>query len=160
MSYISLWEHKMNVIIFRFWQAANPRSHANFRRKEMSKSALSYVLILQKDFDWRAVHHQSFDLCRVMAVYCGKRISVPMSYIKFFWECGGPRADGVDLEVYFGVVLGFTFDLPHIYLRSTSSQPQVDLEVNLVGTRSQCLHITNGTWPHILGWLTVWLFRP
>ena len=59
-----------------------------------------------------------------------------MSYINNFWECGGPRADEVDLEVYFGVVLGFTFDfdLPHICLRSTSSQPQVDLEVNLVGT--------------------------
>ena len=68
--------------------------------------------------------------------------------LSFVWECGGPRADGVDLEVYFGVVLGFTFDLPHIYLRSTSSQPQVDLEVNLVGTRSQSLHTTNGTWPN------------
>ena len=45
-----------------------------------------------------------------------------MSYIKFVLECGGPRADEVDLEVYFGVVLGFTRDthLPQVDLKSTS----------------------------------------
>ena len=66
--------------------------------------------------------------------YCKKRISVPMSYITFFENVAGPRADEVDLEVYFGVVIGFTLCLPHICVRSTSSQPQVDFQVNLVGT--------------------------
>ena len=42
--------------------------------------------------------------------------------------------DEVDLEVYFGIVLGFVLYLPHICVRSTSSQPQVDFQVNLVGT--------------------------
>ena len=28
----------------------------------------------------------------------------------FFWESGGRRADEVDPEVYFGIVLGSTFD--------------------------------------------------
>ena len=40
-----------------------------------------------------------------------------------FLESGGFRADEVDLEVYFGVVLGFTLDLP-TYL---THMPQVDL---------------------------------
>ena len=96
---------------------------------------------------------QSMSFVRARSVelrrfYCSEIILVQMAHIKFFWECGGPRAVGADLEVYFDVVLGFTFDLPHICLRSTSSQPQVDLEVNLVGTRSHSLGITNGTWPN------------
>ena len=57
-----------------------------------------------------------------------------MSYITFFENVAGPRADEVDLEVYFGVVIRFTLCLPHICVRSTSSQPQVDFQVNLVGT--------------------------
>ena len=57
-----------------------------------------------------------------------------MSYITFFENVAGPRADEVDLEVYFGVVIGFTLCLPHICVRSTSSQPQVDFQVNLVRT--------------------------
>ena len=39
-------------------------------------------------------------------------ISVPMSYIRFFWESGGPSADEVDMEVD---------------LKSTSGRPQVNL---------------------------------
>ena len=45
----------------------------------------------------------------------------------FFLMSGGPRADELDLEVDFGVVLGFAVYLPHICVRSTSSRPQVDL---------------------------------
>ena len=56
---------------------------------------------------------------------------------------GGPRADGLDLGVYFGVVLGFAFYLQHICVRSTSgrlvSQPRRH--------RPLSLHITNGTKP-------------
>ena len=76
-------------------------------------------------------------------------------HILRFWESGGPSANDVDLEVD---------------LKSTSGRPQVNLwylpthlthlpQVDLKSTsgrlgslprrhRSQCLHMTNGTWPH------------
>ena len=47
---------------------------------------------------------------------------VSMSYIIFLMS-GGPRADEVDLEVDFGIVLGFLF----IYNTFASGPPQVDL---------------------------------
>ena len=40
-----------------------------------------------------------------------------------FWMSGGPRADEVDLEVDFGIVLRFLF----IYNTFASGPPQVDL---------------------------------
>ena len=45
-----------------------------------------------------------------------------MSYMIFLMS-GGPRADEVDLEVDFGIVLGFLF----IYNTFASDPPQVDL---------------------------------
>ena len=44
-------------------------------------------------------------------------------HILLFWMSGGPRADEVDLEVDFGIVLGFLF----IYNTFASGPPQVDL---------------------------------
>ena len=56
---------------------------------------------------------------------------------------GGPRADELDLGVYFGVVLGFALYLPHICVRSTSgrlvSQPRRHKPLSL--------HITNEAKP-------------
>ena len=87
--------------------------------------------------------------------YWSKRILLPMSYITFLGIWRGPNADDVDLEVD---------------LKSTSGRPQVNLwylpthlthlpQVDLKSTsgrlgslprrhRSQCLHMTNGTWPN------------
>ena len=57
---------------------------------------------------------------------------------------GGPRADELDLGVYFGVVFGFAFYLPHICVRSASgrlvSQPRRH--------RPRSLHIADGTKPN------------
>ena len=62
-------------------------------------------------------------------------------HVLLFLMSGGPRADELDLEVDFGVVLGFAFYLQHICVRSTSgrlvSQPRPH--------RPLSLHITNGT---------------
>ena len=44
-------------------------------------------------------------------------------HILLFLVSGGPRADEVDLEVDFGIVLGFLF----IYHTFASGPPQVDL---------------------------------
>ena len=44
-------------------------------------------------------------------------------HILLFLMSGGPRADEVDLEVDFGIVLGFLF----IYNTFASGPPQVDL---------------------------------
>ena len=44
-------------------------------------------------------------------------------HILLFWMSGGPRADEVDLEVDFGIVLGILF----IYNTFASGPPQVDL---------------------------------
>ena len=51
----------------------------------------------------------------------------PQCHILLFLMSGDPRADELDLEVYFGVVLGFVLYLPHICVRSNSSRPLVDL---------------------------------
>ena len=101
------------------------------------------------------MRHQSFDLHRVTAILLEQTNFGPNVIYYVFWESGGPSADDVDLE----------FDL-----RSTSGRPQVNLwylpthlthlpQVDLKSTsgrlgslprrhRSQCLHMTNGTWPH------------
>ena len=93
-------------------------------------------------------------LRRVTATWLEQKNFGPNVIYYVFWESGGPSADDVDLEVD---------------LKSTSSRPQVNLwylpthlthlpQVDLKSTsgrlgslprrhRSQCLHMTNGTWP-------------
>ena len=58
-----------------------------------------------------------------MAILLQEKNFGPNVIYYFFLMSGGPRADEVDLEVDFGIVLGFLF----IYNTFASGPPQVDL---------------------------------
>ena len=115
--------------------------------------ALNHVLIVQPYSRRRELQESYLNIFylpifdRFMAYRRSKSNFGPnVIYCFFVWECGGPHADEADLEVYFGIVLGFTFKIPHICFRSTSSQP------GWLGSqprrhRPLFWHITNGTKP-------------
>ena len=58
-----------------------------------------------------------------MAILLQEKNFGPNVIYYFLLMSGGPRADEVDLEVDFGIVLGFLF----IYNTFASGPPQVDL---------------------------------
>ena len=94
----------LKVLLFRLWDLARKmRLVESFPEQLLKFSKVPWAssyghFIARKEF---------WSQCRIL----------------LFWMSGGPRADEVDLEVDFGIVLGFLF----IYNTFASGPPQVDL---------------------------------
>ena len=105
-------------------------------------------------FCWYLYYWFRCFLRRVTAILLEQKNFGPNVIYYVFWESGGPSADEVDLEVD----LKSTSGRPHANLRYLPAHlthlPQVDLKSTSgrLGSlprrhRSQCLQMTNGTWP-------------